>query len=177
MPGRDRPFRGAAKYELSKKVLRGTGTNQPQGIIAATDINDVARQTVNQVVHKDLTNLLYAVAMARRLGGRFILDDSVEKYLVQLEDGQGRTLFTTDMSSGPKYNLAGYPYTAHEYGPTLGTEGDVVFGNPQQYALAVEEDIAIARSEHAEFKKGLVVFRMIMFVGGKPIFGDSFSHG
>jgi len=170
-------FTRACRYEWSKMILRGAGSasNQPLGILNASGVQTVNRQTATQVAWKDLTNLEFAVTMGNRYNARYLVDDSAESYMKGSVDSDKRPLFTADTANGIRRNLAGYPYMAHEFGPDLGAEGDVVFGNPQNYAWAIEEDIAIARSEHAEFKKGRVVFRLICFVGGKPIYPEAFS--
>lgn len=169
-------FRQSARYEFSKQILSGNGTNKPLGIRLASGTNLVTRAGANAVGWGDLVNLEYAVPMAMRMGGRYLITDPVEKHLKGQVDDQDRPIFTSDTAGGIRSNLAGYPYLAHEYSSiALGAAGDVVFGNWQYYGWAVEEDIAIARSEHAEFKKGRVVFRMICFVGGKPIYANAFS--
>lgn len=168
-------FRDACRYEWGLKILRGTGTNQPQGIITDASVGTVNRAVASQVSWNDLVNLEYTPTQGLRVGGRYMVNDDVEKYLKGKLDTQNRPLFTNSVNSSVNNLLGGYEYTAHEYGPALGTKGDVVFGNFQQYAFAMEEDIAIARSEHAEFKAGKVVIRLICFVGGKPIYSDAFA--
>ena len=112
----------------------------------------------------------------QRRNGRYVNDDTVEKYLKQTLDTLNRPIYTNDVNSNFKDRLAGYPYTPHKYGSlALGTRGDVIFGDWSSYAFAMEEEIAIARSEHAEFKKGRIVYRMICYVGGKPIYPQHFA--
>lgn len=168
-------FRDAARYEFSKQMLTGNGTNKPKGIIATSGVNLVPREVANEVSYTDLTRMEFAVKKGHRANARYVLDDTVEGGLALVLDGMGRPLFSADTTSGPLTRLRGYSYETHEYTPALGTKGDVVFGNLNAYGFAVEQDIAIARSEHAEFKKGLVVYRMIAFVGGKVIFPKAFS--
>jgi len=169
-------FRDAARYEFSRVILRGlTASNQPEGILSATGIQTVNRQTASQVDWTDLTNLEYAVTQGNRMNAIYTVDDTVEKYLKQEVDTDERPIYTRDTATGLRNQLAGYNYVAHEHGPALGTKGDVVYGNFQNYVFAVEEDIAIARSDHAEFKKGRVVFRMISFVGGKAMYPGAFA--
>lgn len=168
-------FRDAAKFEFSKMIHNGSGTNRPRGIIQKSGVLTVNRAVANQVSWGDLAKLEYALTKGRRRGGMFIEDDTVERYLKETVDGQGRPLFTADTANGPRNRQAGYDYLTHEFTPALGTKGDVIFGNPRAYFFGVEEDIAIARSEHAEFKKGRVVFRMIAHVGGDTPFPKAFA--
>lgn len=163
-------FRESARYQLSLAILRGAGTasHQPIGIVGHAGIKTVARAEANKVLHVDLVNLLYGLTKGNRMnGGIFILDDTAEKYLAGQKDADGRPIFMPSTAEGMRDRLIGYNYITHEHGPALGTAGDVLFGNPQRYVLVINEDIAIDRSDHAEFKKGRVVFRMMMFVGGK----------
>lgn len=170
-------FRNAAHYQWSRDVLRGLGdaSNQPNGILTSTGVVNVPRAQAGCVVWPDLTNLQYGITRAHRLGARYIMDDSVEKYLHESVDTVGRPLFTPDTMNGVNTKMAGYNYETHEFEPVLGTEGDIIFGNMMNYWFAIEEDIAIARSDHAAFKSGRVVFRLICFVGGKPVRGSAFS--
>lgn len=163
-------FREAARFELSRVILRGagTGSNQPTGIVGASGIKTVARAGANAVVHLDLVGLLFALTKGNRMnGGLFVLDDTVEKYLFQQKDGEGRPIFAPSTAEGMRDRLLGYPYITHEHGPALGTNGDTLFLNPRVYVMVINEDIAIDRSEHAEFKKGRIVYRLMTFVGGK----------
>jgi HK97 family phage major capsid protein len=169
-------FRESARYEWSRTILNGTGTNQPTGLnSAAAAITEVNRAAIDVVSYDDLVNLEYALTKGHRAGARHIVEDSVERSIVIAKDTQGRPLFTADTASGPRDRLVGYPYLTHEFTPSLGEDGDAVFGNLANYFFAIEEDIAIARSEHAAFKQGRVVFRMICFVGGKPVRSSAFS--
>lgn len=176
-----RLFRNAARAEWSYNILNGSGTNRPKGILQDANITTVARQTASDVGYTDLVNLKYAVAHAQRTNGLFIYADSVEKQIHLKVDGQNRPLFSVDTGMTLQDRLIGHAHLPHEFeasphdAPSLGEEGDVVFGNPRSYMFAVEEDIAIARSDHAEFKKGRVVFRMMCFVGGKCMYGDHFA--
>jgi HK97 family phage major capsid protein len=171
-----RLLRDAAHYEWSRVILNGSGTNQPTGIVDYSGINSVTRNAAGAVSWVDLVGLIYAVSQGNRQGSQFVLDDSVEQDLMGQEDADGKPLFTASVASTIVAKLAGRNYIAHEHTPALGTAGDIVFGNWNQYMFAIEEDITIARSDEAEFKKGNVVFRMISFVGGKPIQPTAFAQ-
>lgn len=170
-------FRNAARKEWSYRILHGTGdaSHQPNGLLTYAGIPAINRAVADQVSWADVTNLQYGLTKAHRVNGQFVMEDSVEKYLAQQLDAQDRPLFTPDTANGIRNRLAGSSYQTHEFGPELGTKGDILFGNLLNYWFAVEEDIAIARSDHAAFKQGRVVFRMICFVGGKPVRPSAFT--
>lgn len=176
-----RLFRAALQAEWSRMVVYGSGTNRPQGVLNAVGKTTVQRAVATQVGWTDLTNLEYAVPMAQRRSGEYLIHDTVEKYLKQDVDSETRPLYTADVHSTIRNMLAGHPYTAHAYGAELGTplilgvEGDTVFGDWKNYAFGMEEEITIARSEHVSFKAGRVVFRVMCYVGGKAIFPQHFA--
>lgn len=167
-------FRDALRWELNYRIMRGSGSTQPLGVIhsssACTTLN---RAVNNDVSWVDLVGMEFAIPMGIRSRGTFICDDTVEKALKWALDGQQRPLFARNPGTG-KVELNGYTYTSHEYGPDMGTKGDIVFGDFQQYGVALESDVAIARSEHAEFKKGLITYRVMCLVGGKVIHPTAF---
>jgi len=169
-------FRDSGHYEWSRVILNGAGTTQPDGIVDYSGINSVTRNAPGHVGWKDLSKLKYALSRGNRLGAFYVLDDTVESDLAETVDGDGRPLFTNSTDSEINVKLAGRPYVAHEHTPQLGTAGDIVLGNWKQYGVGVEENITIARSDHAEFKKGNVVIRMISFIGGKPIQPTAFAQ-
>ena len=173
-------FRNAAKHEWSRVILIGAGdsANQPQGVLASGIITQgPAREAAAAVSYVDLVGCEFAVRKALRAGARFVIGDDVEKHLASQVDADERPLFRPDVHNPQEKRLIGYGYETHEFDePDLGDTGDVVFGNFQNYTFAVEEDIAIARSDHAEFKKGRVVFRLMCFVGGKVRFAKAFSR-
>lgn len=171
-------FRDACRYEFSKMIYdgAGSGSNQPQGLKTASGVVEVERAVADQVSWADLNALEYAISQGNRVNARYLAADGVEQYLKSKVDGENRPLFTADVNSGMRNMLAGFPYLTHEYGEVLGDAGDVVFGNFNNYGWAVEEEVAIARSDHAEFKKGRIVFRLMCFVGGKPIHAGAFSR-
>lgn len=172
-----RLMRDAAMFEFSRVILNGSGTNQPTGIVGASGINSVTRQTASQVNWQDLNRLKYALTQGNRTaGGFYTLDDTVEAHLSEKVDSDGRPLIVSSTDSAIGERLAGRRFVSHEHTPALGTAGDIIFGNWQQYGFGVEEDITIARSDHASFKSGRVVFRMIAFVGGKPIQTSAFAQ-
>lgn len=180
-------YRKAVRKEFSRVILEGTGAGTPMplplgllNVTAAQGINVVTRAVANQVSWIDLTNVEYSLGQAQRANARFVICDNVEKYLKQQIDSDDRPIFTADVHSTIRNMLAGYPYTAHGHtnggNLDLGDEGDVIFGDFQDYGFAIEEDIMIARSEHAAFKQGRIVFRCTVFAGGKPIYNSSFSR-
>lgn len=174
-------FRDSFGHFLSKMILVGNGTTEPEGIITCATLNTVARAVASQVAQADVTNLEYAVKKGVRAGAIYVIADGVEKYLATLKDSTGRRLgiplMSSDLSGGMvKNRVNGYDYDVHEYtSPALGDPGDVIFGSLNNYALGIEQEMAIDRSDHFLFDTAGVVFRLIALVGGKVIQPKAFA--
>ena len=174
-------LRDAARYELSRKMIYGTGSSQPTGILQDAALATVPRTLADAVDWPDIVNLTFTLTQGFRMGGKFIMDDSVEKHTNGKLDNTGRPIYTPGTPNGPVTRLNNYDYITHEYGASettplvLGDQGDIIFGNPAWYAAAVEQEIAIESSEHYLFHQGRVAIRAMLFAGGKPIYGDAFA--
>jgi HK97 family phage major capsid protein len=160
-------FRGAMVYTLDNAIIQGTGVGMPLGIINTAGINLVARNTAGQVVYNDLVNLKHAVKAVHRGGASYTLEDSVEAGLELQTDTLGRPLFNASVANGPYDRLVGYPYTVATNCPALGTSGDIVYGNLRQYVMVMEEEITLARSEHAQFRRNRIAYKVFTVVGGR----------
>ena len=160
-------FRGAMTYTIDSAIINGTGTGMPLGIVPTTGINLVTRNTANQVNYTDLVNLKHAVKGVHRGGSVFALEDSVEAGLELQTDTMGRPLFRASMANGPYDRLIGYPYLVSTNNPSLGTSGDIIYGNPRHYVLVMEEEITLARSEHVKFRENKIAFKVFSVVGGR----------
>mgnify|MGYP001076974395 FL=1 len=176
-------FRNAVNYELSSKIIHGSGTNQPRGILNGVGLITVPRQAAGNVSYADLVNLEFSLKKGFRNGALYLVEDSAEKHLkAQMNVPEDKPVFAMSANVGMGTTLAGYPYDVHDFTDaagdalvSLGDEGDVIFGNLQNYWLGIEDDIAIASSEGPEFKKGLVTYRLMMLAGGQPAVGSAFA--
>jgi len=168
-------FRNAFRMKLSSDIINGNGTTEIEGITNNALVTLVNRALANRISWADLTNMEYAITKGNRQGARFLLSDAAEGHLKGQLDDTKRPLFTVDPSTGMRSGLLGYSYMASEVGPALGTEGDVIFGNAQSYALGIEQDIAIDSSAHVRFIEGQTVYRVVAFVGGKVIHPTAFA--
>jgi len=168
-------LRAALIAKFDQAIMSGSGVAQPLGITVMAGIRTVGRQTNLQVVYDDLINLEHEVKAAHRNGAGFIMADLVLKYLKKQKDTNGDPLFSNSVGSGPYDRLDNHPYFISHNCSALGTVGDIIFGNLMNYWFVLEEEVAIARSEHAEFKKGAIAYRVDGLAGGQPMFERAFS--
>lgn len=167
-------FGKALRAAFDSEIMHGTGTKQCLGIRNASP-RTTNRQTLNQIEYQDLVNMLHAIQPYHRPGATWMLDDTVLQALRGITDTLGRPVFSQSVGSGPTDRLLNYPWFVSTRLSTLGTPGDCVFGNLLHYWFCIEEEIVISKSEHAEFKKGLIAYRLDALTGGKPMFDRAFD--
>ena len=162
-----------AKFDYA--IMHGSGVKMPLGIRVMDGIRTTARITNGKVQYKDLVAMKHAVLPHHRPGANWMMDDSVLQALEGVLDTTNRPIFSQSVGSGPLDRLLNYPWFVSTRCSNIGTPGDIVFGNLQHYWFAIEQEIAIARSEHAEFKKGGIAYRIDALAGGRPMFERAFD--
>jgi HK97 family phage major capsid protein len=168
-------MRGAATKELSRVVLKGNSSNI-EGIIGYTGVTGVPRDVNNEVSYGDLNTLRASPSLGFRQNAIYTLADTAEAQLWGTVDNDGRPLYSENVGSAFTPRLLNREYINHDYAsPVLGEAGDVVFGDYRYYALGIEKDMAIDMSEHVYFKRAGLLYRLLMWAGGKPIFGNAFA--
>ncbi|KKK47003.1 hypothetical protein LCGC14_3159580, partial [marine sediment metagenome] len=157
-------------------IFSGSGVGQPLGIIGASGVRTVGRAGANAVTYADLVALKHLVLAEHRPGAQWFINDDVEEFLENTVDTDTRPLFSGNVATGPYERLVGYPYHVAGNSPTLGTDGDVMYGNPKHYYLVVEEEIVVAKSKHFKFQTNRTAFKVYMVVGGRPAGPRAFAY-
>jgi HK97 family phage major capsid protein len=108
-----------------------------------------------------------------RQGAAWFINQDVEPQLftMALSVGTGGVpvFMPANGVSGTPYNtLFGRPIIPVEQCQTLGTVGDVVFGNFSEYALVRKGGLKSASSLHVKFITDEMTFKFSMRVNGKP---------
>lgn len=168
-------YRTAIALELERTILNGTGTGQPLGVLQAAGVHQLARNAADTVGWEDCKELKHELQFYHRDGARFVIGDGAEEALENEQDTLGRPLFSATVSSGPYDRISGYPYNISYNSPTLGNNGDVIFGVWKYYYLVVEEDVMIAKSDHYRFQQNRRAIKVFMNVGGVPIQPRAFA--
>lgn len=154
---------------LDTAFINGDGVGKPLGFLQTAGIRGVARVTANDIDRKDPIRLKYGLKPYHRAGGTFVMDDSVLQALEELEDNEGRGLFSASMANGPFDRLSGYPFIVTTRTPDLGSEGDLSFIDLREYYVAMEQDVVVKRSDDYGFVNNLVTIAIFVVVGGKLV--------
>jgi HK97 family phage major capsid protein len=151
--------------------LQGNGAGKPQGMLGAAATVSQTRQTGNQVQYADVAGM-WAKLLPISWGKAFwTCSPSVVPQLLQLKDGANRAIFISidqGATKSPNWSLLGRPVFPTEKVPALGTKGDLMLLDPSFYVVGDRMQIEIAASEHVNFLKNQMTWRVVERVDGQP---------
>jgi HK97 family phage major capsid protein len=87
------------------------------------------------------------------------------------KDGANRAIFISidqGAAKAPNWSLLGRPAFPTEKLPALGTTGDIVLIDPALYVIGDRMSVEIAASEHVNFLKNQMTWRVVERVDGQP---------
>lgn len=163
--------RAIAWYE-EYSFLQGNGTGKPQGVLGAAATLSVTRNTGTAIKFVDVATMLGKLLPSSQTRAVWITSPSCVQQLIQLVDAGNRALFMTTEAGGvhasPKWTLLGLPVYITEKLPALGTAGDLMLVDPNYYVIGDRQQIEIAASEHVNFLKNQMTWRVVERIDGQP---------
>ena len=161
-------------FRTEDAIFNGTGSNQPLGLLNSGALLTVTRSTASRVLSDDVRGMWARMWAPLRRNAVWYVEQSVEAQLEQLSIAIG-TAGVLNHVYRPAGSLPGQtvptlygrPVFTVEYGAALGTTGDIVLVNPDEYLLIDKGGVAQAVSIHVAFLTGESVFRFIYRVDGQ----------
>jgi HK97 family phage major capsid protein len=151
--------------------LQGNGAGKPQGMINAPAAVSVNRAGGGQVQFADVAGMWAKLLPASWSKAVWAFSPSVVPQLLQLKDGANRAIFISidqGITKSPSWSLLGRPAIPTEKLPALGTKGDLVLIDPSFYVVGDRMQVEIAASEHVNFLKNQMTWRVVERVDGQP---------
>lgn len=154
-------------------LTRGTGVNQPTGILTAvtasgqsatiatgSSTNDGSANTgSNSIGTNDLINLEHSIDPSYRRGGRFMMHDNTLKTIKQLLDKYGRPLWVPGISVNAPDTILGYEYVINQAMPQIAAAANtVLFGSLQKFIMRKVRDLSVLRLDERFADFGEVAF-------------------
>ncbi len=159
-------FRSALAYTVEQAIITA--------LLADGNVNSVARQTALQVEWKDLVNLEAAIPWYWAVQGSYGLSQTVQAYLKgTLTSTPGYPMYNQTTANAMYTALNGRPFFLDELS-TLGTSGDVVYGDFRNIFLGIGQDIVFRRSDQGLqlVKQNSTIFAIFAHIGiGIPMGG------
>lgn len=151
--------------------LQGNGQGKPQGILTATPTIAVTRNTGGAVKFQDVAGMYAKLLPSSINNAIWVHSPSVIPQLLQLADAANRAIFISidqGAAKKPNWALLGLPTFCTEKVPALGTKGDLMLIDPALYVIGDRMQIEIAASEHVNFLKNQMTWRVVERVDGQP---------
>ncbi len=151
--------------------LQGNGVGKPQGMLSAPAAIAVTRNAPTSVQFVDVATMWSKLLPMSWGKAIWTFSPTVVPQLLQLKDGNGRAIFISidqGITKTPTWSLLGRPAYPTEKVPALGTKGDLMLLDPGLYVIGDRMSIEIAASEHVNFLKNQMTWRVVERVDGQP---------
>jgi HK97 family phage major capsid protein len=151
--------------------LQGNGVGKPIGMLNAGVTLTKTRDNASQISYNDVATMLSKLLPLSYGRAIWTFSPTVVPQLLQLKDGASRAIFISiDQGAvkAPMWKLLGMPAIPTEKVPALGTKGDLMLIDPALYVIGDRMQIEIAASEHVNFLKNQMTWRVVERVDGQP---------
>src|SRR3990167_10685547 len=162
-------------FMLNDDILNGLGAGGPLGILQSGAYISVSKETgqaAATVVTENIFKMWARMHPRSKSNAVWFINTDVTPQLYQLSLSVGTGGFPMYMMPGslpnaPSGALLGRPVVETEFNATLGTAGDILLADMQQY-VTIERDVVAASSIHVQFLTDQVAFRFVYRCDGQP---------
>lgn len=164
-------FSQAIAWYEDYAFLQGNGVGKPIGIINAKAFTTVTRAGANKIAYSDVASMMSKFLPASQKRGCWVCNVNALGQLLQMADAANRVVWipvSGGAQMGAPGNLLGLPVYFTEKLPALGTAGDIILVDPSLYVIGDRMMIEIAASEHVNFLKNQMTWRVVERVDGQP---------
>lgn len=168
--------------KINTALVRGTGVGMPLGILRAPSLITVAKegaQAAQTILFKNISNMWSRMYAPCRRNSVWLVNQDIEPQLDQMAFDPAAAskvpvyLPAGGLSASPYATLKGRPVVPVEACSTLGTIGDIMLVDFQQYmALTKVGGIKSDVSMHLFFDQDLVAFKFVFRMAGQPWWGS-----
>lgn len=168
----------AIRWKLDDLIYAGTGAGAPLGMLNANALVSVAKeagQAATTLVTENIVKIWSRMYGAYRSNAVWLYNQDAEPQLLTMTlnvgTGGGPVFLPMGgLSAAPFNTILGRPAFPFAHCKTLGTVGDIMFVDPNQYLLGREtgSEFTAATSMHLRFDYAQVAFRVQMMIDGQP---------
>jgi HK97 family phage major capsid protein len=167
----------ALAYAVEAAIIRGSGIEMPLGILnsgATITVAEDSGQTAATISYSNVLKMWNRTIASARQNGTWIVNPDADLMLQQLvhhgsagDVAASASVWSPPSSFAPNGSLFGRPIVYSESCSSLGTVGDIIFGDLSAYLTAVKmlrQDISI----HLWFDFDITAYRFVLRIGGQP---------
>jgi HK97 family phage major capsid protein len=164
-------------------IIRGDGAGKPLGILGSAALIPVAaeaNQGAATIVSENISKMWARMWARSRANALWLVNQDIEPQLDMLTMQVGVGGVPTYMPPGglseaPYGRLKGRPVMPMEYCSTLGTIGDIILADLNQYAISDRGSIKAASSIHVQFLTDETAFRFIYEIDGQSLWSTALT--
>ena len=169
-------FKAEFGFKLDDAIINGTGAGMPLGILNAGCLVSVAKETgqaADTVMAENIMKMRSRLFASSRANSVWLINQNVEPQLHSMSLSVGTGGAPVYMPAGglsglPYDTLYGRPVFPIEQCASVGTVGDIIYGDFGGYKLATKGGMKSDMSIHVRFLYDESVFRFILRVDGQP---------
>jgi HK97 family phage major capsid protein len=171
-------------FLVDDSILNGSGTGMPLGVMNATSLITVSRNTASSIKYQDLTGMWSRLLPGSGKRSVFLINQDVIPELLAMTIGTSEWpvyIPANSAANAPYDTLLGRPVLQCEQCQTLGTKGDVVLADfAEGYVLGEKPGgIQFASSIHVNYVQDETAFRFVLRLDGQPVLSTAITpaHG
>ncbi|MHA7270404.1 phage major capsid protein [Arthrobacter sp. HLT1-20] len=148
------------------KLVSGTGTNEPSGLLQSTTLGKTGAVAVaGAPTWDDLIDLFYSVIGPYRNspGAGWLVKDGTAGTLRKIKDGNGQYIWQPSVIAGQPDLIEGKPVFTDPSMPAIGVGAkSVAFGDMSAYFARIVNGVRFERSDDFAFDKDLITYRALI---------------
>lgn len=148
------------------KLVSGTGTNEPSGLMTATTLGKTGGTAVGGApTWDDLIDLFYSVIGPYRNSPNagWLIKDGTAATLRKIKDLEGRYIWQPSVIAGQPDLIEGKPVFTDPNVPGIGLGAkSIAFGDMSAYFARIVNGVRFERSDDFAFDKDLITYRAII---------------
>lgn len=175
-------FPKALNFFEERAFWKGVGGGQPKGVLNASALVSVTRDTTGHITWQDIVNMSSHFLPSSENNMVWFANPSIKPdlYTMALNVGTGgNSIFVNPFTGGGANTmpnqLMGRPLVFTEHLSALGTKGDLVAADLSYYLIGDRQSLGMVASPHVKFVNDQTVFRFIERLDGQPWLDSSLT--
>lgn len=162
-------------FLMNDDILNGIGGDRPVGILNSSALISVSRQALSDVQHADLVAMWARMPARNKARAAWYINTEVQPKLNSL-------YFATSVLSpylgyrpDGVMTIFGKPVIETEFNPALGTAGDILLADVNEYLFWQKGAVEAAQSIHVQFLTDETAFRFIARYDGQSALSSALT--